>query len=45
MIDQLDIRDGFVRPYLTMSENKIALNKNTPNIKYGSPEYSFFLIY
>jgi len=44
MIDQLDIRDGFVRPYLTMSENKIALNKNTPNIKYGSPGI-LFLIY
>jgi len=44
--DQMDIRSGFIKPYLTISsKNKALLNKpikkDTPNTKYGPSNYSF----
>jgi len=45
--DQMDIRSGFVKPYFTTSSRNNALlnkpiKKDTPNTKYGPPDYSFF---
>ncbi len=42
--DQLDIRSGFVKPYLKKSNGNIVLSppppRSTPNTKYGPPEIS-----